>query len=311
MKATLAKVALVCGLAATPGCSDRTSKEMPVATSGTLRLVREKKVAAILGTSGSFEASGVAIKDGALHIVFDNTAAIATVGSDLSGGTLSGPATETSSQYEAITFAFLSSSPSFGHAFVSVEGSTGTIVDIDGAGVAHSMLAPGLTFANANKGVEGLAWIPLSGGDGAATSDHLLALSEGDGALSVLERAASQWNVIATLPRPAAAASFGDFSDVALRPRDAAGTVYDIAITSQRSSAVWLGTLNTAPLRLDAPGVVYGFPTNPDGTFQYCTIEGFAFLDERTFAVVSDKAGSNDGPGCKDEDQSVHVFTLP
>lgn len=254
-----------------------------------LRLLREQKLSKLLGGHDAFEASGVAVVDGAFRVVFDDMTRIATVSPDLTSGTLSSGET-TSSQYEAIATVGA-------RTFVSVEGVVGRILELDASGAVVADQGTDLRFTKKNKGLEGLAWI------GDDTTDRLLGLSEADGTAWVLRRSEGTWITEATLARPAKAA-FDDFSDVAVRPRGDGS--YDVAVLSQESSALWLGSLSRDPWQLVGPGRTLSAPS---GGARYCTLEGVAFVDVATLVLVSDKSSSHDD--CDEEQESIHVFGVP
>jgi len=100
-------------------------------------------------------------------------------------------------------------------------------------------------------------------------------------------------------------ADFDDYSDVAVMP-DAEGT-HRIAVLSQETSALWLGSLTTKPLAIVGPGVVYGFP-RAAGEVQYCSLEGVTFMDRTTLAMASDRAKTE---RCNTKAEALHVFRLP
>jgi len=103
---------------------------------------------------------------------------------------------------------------------------------------------------------------------------------------------------------------FRNYSDLALLPKSGstADGTYSVAIVSHQSSALWLGTLTTAPWALTGPGSVHAFPRSATGEVQYCTVEGVTFLGPSRFAFVSDKS---DGTApCNRKDESIHIFEL-
>lgn len=292
-----APVLVICSAVISSGwaCGGTERGPTPAATDATVQVLREAKLAEVLpGGDLSFEASGVTVVGGGLRIVFDDMTRVASLGSDLVRGTLSAGEGK-SSQYEAIT------SSSTGRLFVSIEGSPGRIVELDAAGAVKESAAVDLAFANPNKGIEGLAWL---GEDG---TDRLLALSEDDGALHVLERGAAGWTTKAALARPVGAA-FADFSDVAVLPRP--DGAWDLVLLSQESSALWIGQLTRGPWQVVGPGTRLGMPVAGDGTARYCSLEGVAFLEAKTLVLVSDKVEKG-AEACRGTSESVHVVQLP
>jgi hypothetical protein len=285
----------------------------PASSWSVLELLRESKLANLLG-QGEWEASGVLAREGLLYIVFDNTTSIATVDASLTQASAI-PGELKNSQYEAITY----DDHGTPHFYVVRESEeTGApavfrsrIVQFSGALESEGSELTDAIFQDPNTGLEGIAWM------WAGEADHLLALCEakecgieaqsaGRGRVKVLVQEGDEWRTEDSMEVPEVAA-FLDYSDVALRDRgDGTATV---AIVSQRSSALWLGTLAQEPWQFLDTGVSYAFPRRLDNATQYCNVEGVSFLDEQTLAVVSDKTAQS-GP-CSDKDQSVHLFRLP
>jgi hypothetical protein len=286
-------------------CSDDGTRDSnAVATSGTLTLLREKSFSDLVG-GGEYEASGVVLENGMLRVVFDNSTRVAEVDVTLSSAAL-GTGDSSASQYEGVTIATRPSK----RTYVVTEGGAGdrsAIVTIDERGKVLATEATDVAFVGAEKGLEGIAWLD--------DVERLLVLCEanscgsgdvrpGHGVVRSLRHEASSWVTEATLALPTLAA-FTDYSDLALLP-DGEGR-FRIAVVSQESSALWLGTLTTNPLAIADAGVVYGFPTAGKKT-QYCSLEGVTFIDAKTIALVSDRPKKSDD--CT-KFESVHVFAIP
>lgn len=254
-----------------------------------------------------YEGSGVALRDGSLYMVFDDSPRLGIADVGLTTGHL-GPGGTADSQFESIT----ANASGF---YVVVEADaagTSQVIPFDTNGNASAPQPTDASFvANPNKGIEGAAWI-TSGG-----TEYLLALCEGNfcaddttsygnGRIKVLALANGRWTTQTTLSIPSAAA-FADYADLAIRARG--DSSFDIAVLSQASAALWLGTLTTSPFAIQGPGQIFDFPKNADGTEAYCELEGITFLDASTFAMVSDK--TNDKTYCNDKDTSAHIFHLP
>src|SRR6185436_8043276 len=103
-------------------------------------------------------------------------------------------------------------------------------------------------------------------------NDYLLGLCEagncGDvmsssipGRIKVLRQNGSSWVTEANISLPTSSFGFEDYSDIALYP---SGTSYKIAITSQQSRRVWVGTLSGTSWAIST-GQVYDFPSG-----EYC-----------------------------------------
>ena len=284
-------------------CSDDARRE--VATAGTLTLLRERNLSELLPSNERYEASGIAILDGSLHVVFDNRTQVATVDLSLSTARL-GPGAKARSEYEAITIAPHPSAKRYIAKEIGA-GGRGAIVTVDTEGRLLSTEPTDISFPDESKGLEGIAWLD--------DVERLLALCEanscgdgdespGHGVVKALRHEGNAWVTETTLALPRRA-DFDDYSDLAVL-MEASGT-YRIAVLSQESSALWLGTLTTKPMAFTDAGVVYGFP-RAAGRVQYCSVEGVTFVDRATVAVVSDRA--RDEIGCS-KAEAIHVFTIP
>ncbi|MBX3220564.1 MAG: hypothetical protein KF795_08605 [Labilithrix sp.] len=274
-----------------------------IATDGTLTLLREKNLSELLPATGRYEASGVALRDGALLVAFDNRTQVAEVDLALSTAKL-GPGAKSASQYEGITIA----ARPLPRVYLVREigaGGRGEIVTLDDLGNVAATEPTDIAFSG-NKGLEGIAWLD--------DVERLLVLCEasacgagdrraGHGLVTALRHEGTSWVTEASLPLPDV--RFDDYSDLAVLP-EADGT-HRIAVLSQESAALWLGTLTTRPLAILGPGVVYGFPKAADRV-QYCSLEGVTFIDARTFAMASDRV--EDAAGCT-KGEALHVFALP
>lgn len=293
-------------------CSDP-SESTPVSGSGVLQLVRESKLSKLLPDQGNeWEASGVHARSGFLYVVFDNMTSIGIVNVSLSEGSLAPGGELKNSQYEGITYDD-HGTPHF-YVVKETDGDTvfrGRIIQLDDNLANSSSEDTDAIFDDPNTGLEGIAWL------WAHEADYLLALCEangcgngdtsaGHGRVKVLKQDDDMWITKAILEIPSSA-GFLDYSDIALRDRGD-GTA-SVAIVSQRSSAMWLGTVAQDPWRFADSGAVYEFPKTAGGSVQYCDVEGVTFLDDKTFAMVSDKTSGGDA--CRNKDESVHVFKLP
>jgi len=288
---------------ATSLCCDGRAERQEVATSGTLILLRERTLADLLSTDEHHEASGVTLADGALRVVFDDSTRVAEVDLSLTSAKL-GPGARSRSQYEGITIATRPAPKTYVVREVGGDG-YGVVVTIDTQGNVAATEPTDISFQG-DKGLEGIAWLD--------DIERLLVLCEegscgaggkgSRGMIKSLRHDRGSWVTEATLSLPARAA-FDDFSDLAVSPE--ADGRWRVAVLSQASSALWLGTMTTRPLAFGDPGAVYGFPRDKDDV-QYCSLEGVTFLDPSTFAMVSDRL--SDAKGCT-KAESMHVFRLP
>jgi hypothetical protein len=143
------------------------------------------------------------------------------------------------------------------------------------------------------------------------------------GRVKILQQSISgstiSWNLIPNGMVALPVAGFADYSDIALYPpypstNDCPGLggngtgLYKVAITSQASSKLWIGTFNAKTWSFGS-GTTYEFPKSGSQTI-YCNVEGVTFLSSTRIAVVSDAANENQ-PECLDKDQSIHIFDIP
>eukprot|EP01066_Platyproteum_vivax_P010866 Platyproteum_vivax@DN4892_c0_g1_i3.p1 len=157
----------------------------------------------------------------------------------------------------------------------------------------------------------------------------------GNGKFVVMEKGKDKkgdciWKTVHKMSLPSSA-DFIDYSSVAIHGDQ-------IAVTSQESAAVWVGSMkgvlhhssipkedgvhyteNEMLLPMDVTtvaftaGKVFHFPRNDQCEVIYCNVEGLAFLNENMFVAVSDKmkSGGRQPYRCLTKDQSVHVFHAP
>src|SRR5688572_30249931 len=98
--------------------------------------------------------------------------------------------------------------------------------------------------------------------------------------------------------------TFEDYSAVALRGRR-------IAVLSQQSSRLWIGTLRVGDWAIAGEGTTYEFPRTKKGKIKYRTLEGLCWLTDRSFVCVSDLAKRHHRKRYPKTDQSIHVVKLP
>jgi hypothetical protein len=83
-----------------------------------------------------------------------------------------------------------------------------------------------------------------------------------------------------------------------------------VAIFSQESAQLWIGTLAPSSWEFLDDGAVYHLPLHDSGAPHYCNAEGVAWIGPDQVAITSDrkKQGSRH---CGRHDESIHVFALP
>ena len=261
------------------------------------------------------EASGVVAKDGYYYVIFDNIRRIARIHSGLDrrsrkhgwlGRARSGEG------YEDIAF-----SPYTRRFYLLIEGEKhpdGTykavIDECDEAGNYKRRRWVDFTFEKRNTGFEGLSAVRVGG------EDYLLALCEGNkcragkkgrkagrGRIHVLQSTGPMWQPVTTIDLPRSV-KFEDYAAVAIR-----GT--HIAVVSQQTSRLWIGTIRYRDWSIAGRGRIYEFPRTRKGKRKYCTVEGLSWISSRTFVMVSDLSKKNYPKRCRKHDQSIHVFRVP
>jgi hypothetical protein len=292
-----------------------------------LELVHEAKISDLLKLGGlsqgtRHEASGVYLKDGYLHIVFDNLPHVmrlrpdwyrATVGPTLQVLPLDGEG----AGYEDITY-----EPETGRWYGLIEavkeqsGNCRPHIDVfdDSFGFIDSHCL-NFRFENDKKGFEGLSTFSYLG------CNYLLGLCEGNeaksgkagkdkgkGRIQVFEQVMGSWKHVGTIKLPEVV-RFKDYSSLDFR-------FPYMTVLSQKTSAVWVGRIRDNPTTsLDDlfgdSGQLYRFPRDDKGRKVYGNLEGVAWLDDGQLAVVSDKKKRKQPKCCTSKDQSIHIFRLP
>jgi hypothetical protein len=282
-----------------------------------LRLVRESKLARLipLPRAGAvLESSGVVAKGRGCFVVFDNLKRVARIDRDLVPGSSRqgwiglGRGSE---GYEDIAY-----SPHTKRFYLLIEaqkhpdGTYKAVVEECDEQFAHRRRGwVDLSFEKQNTGFEGLSALRWRG------RDYLLALCEGNrcragrkgrkpggGRIHVLQKKDGSWLSIAKIKLPRQV-MFEDYSALAVRGDR-------IAVVSQTTSQLWLGTLRRSDWTIDGRGRLYEFPRTKKGKRQYCTVEGVSWLSAGTLVMVSDLSKGDHAPRCGPKDQSIHVFRI-
>jgi hypothetical protein len=281
-----------------------------------LRLVRERKLADLLPPpqrGAALEASGVIAKGREYFVVFDNTRRVARIGADLSpaSGTHGWVSRARASHgYEDIAY-----SPGRRRFYLLLEAEKhpdGTykavIEEFDESWRRKGRCWVDVAFDKRNTGLEGLCAVRWRG------NDLLLALAEGNrgkgnskgrkggrGRIHVLQKKGRVWKPLAKIKLPRSL-NFKDYSAVSIRGER-------LAVISQESSRLWIGTLRRRDWTIRGAGRTYGFPTTSKGKLRYATLEGLSWLSPTRWVAVSDCCGK--GPRRHQRtDQSIHIFRL-
>jgi hypothetical protein len=290
-------------------------------TANVLDLVQEAKIGDLIKGAGDerYEASGVHLKDGYLHIVFDNTPRLLRIRPEWCHA---GEETElldlegTADGYEDITYQV-----STGQWYCLIEAAetkSGVImprVDVFDDSFAfirsHWLDFP---LKAGNKGFEGLSTLHHAG------EDYLLGLCEGNdcksgkegaqpgkGRIQVFKCAEEQWEYAGTIRLPEAV-QYKDYASLDFRNGF-------LAVISQASSALWVGRIRPEPASLEEPfqddGQFFVFPRDDTGRIMYCNPEGVTWIGNDLLVVVSDKRKTDQPRRCSQKEQSIHIFKIP
>jgi hypothetical protein len=281
-----------------------------------MTLVKERKLSDFLeAPKGVLEASGVVAKDGYYYVIFDNVRRIARVHSSLQPGSKKHSwfgKMRDGDGYEDIAF-----SPHTRRFYLLIEaekhrdGTYKALIDeCDEDGHYKHRRWVDFSFKQRNTGFEGLSAVRRKG------RDYLLALCEGNrcragrrgkkpggGRIQVLQRAGTVWKSVASIALPPSV-KFVDYAGVSLRGAR-------IAVVSQQTSRLWIGTLRFRDWTIAGRGTIYDFPRTRKGYPKYCTLEGLCWLSPRTFVLVSDLCNGDYTKRCRKRDQSIHIFQVP
>ncbi len=284
-----------------------------------LNLVVERKLADFVSPptpGGVLEASGVIAKGAHYYVIFDNVRRIARIHRSLEPGSKHHSwfgAKREGEGYEDIAF----SRPTrrfylLIEAEKHPDGTYKALIDeCDEAAKFKQRRWVDVAFEKRNTGFEGLSAVRWRG------QDYLLALCEGNrcragragrkpggGRLHVLQRSGKLWKSVARIKLPKTV-KFEDYSAVSVRGRR-------IAVLSQQTSRLWIGTLRFGNWTMVNEGTTYDFPLTKKGKRRYGTLEGVCWLTDRSIVCVSDLSKPDaQRKRYRKTDQSIHLFTLP
>ena len=290
-------------------------------TATVLELVQETRIGELLKGAGDkrYEASGVHLKDGYLHIIFDDDPRLLRIRPDWRNTREEPELLDlkgTGAGYEDITY---QASTSRWYCLIeAAETKSGDFMpridEFDDSFAFIRSHCLNFPLKAGNKGFEGLSTVRYAG------TDYLLGLCEGNdcksgtagaqpgkGRIQVFWWAAETWEHVGTIRLPEGV-RFRDYASLDFR------NGY-LTVISQASSAMWVGCLRAQPTNLEDPfeddGRFFLFPRDDKGRIMYCNPEGVTWLGNDRLVVVSDK-GKADQPGrCARKDQSIHIFRPP
>jgi hypothetical protein len=281
-------------------------------------LVTERKLADFIDPPtqhGVLEASGVVAKGAHYYVIFDNVRRVARIHRSLEPGSKRHSwfgRTRDGEGYEDIAFSrYTCRFYLLIEAEKHPDGTFKALIDeCDESANYKRRRWVDFALEQRNSGFEGLSAVRWRG------QDYLLALCEGNrcragragrkpggGRLQLLRRSGTVWKPVARIKLPKSV-RFEDYSAVALRGRR-------IAVLSQQSARLWIGTLRFGEWTIVDKGKTYEFPRTKKGKIKYRTLEGLCWLTDRSFVCVSDLSKQSYGKQCRKSDQSIHIFKLP
>ena len=283
-----------------------------------LELVKEAKIFDILGgrLDPRLEASGVLARDGLFYIIFDNLPHIACIGADLSPAAAANHVIVQDRGHPR-GFEDIAWDSSSGRFYVLIEslprGRAKFMAAVQEYDINFGYLNTAwLDFPldRPNKGLEGLTCVHRE------AQTYLLGLCEGNrcqagaagripggGRVQVFHRGRRHWDRVGKIRLPETVL-FEDYSGIAVSGDR-------IAVTSQASSALWLGNLAPSGWQVTGPGTCYALPRDGDGSILYGTAEGVSWIAPGQLVMVSDKAKPEQDHRCRAKDQSIHIFRIP
>ncbi|MGE5287494.1 MAG: hypothetical protein ACM3ML_09880 [Micromonosporaceae bacterium] len=282
-----------------------------------LELIKEAKIFDILEgrLDPRLEASGVLAKDGLFYVIFDNLPHIACLGAELSPAATANHVIKQDRGhrrgFEDIAYDSLS-----GHFYVLIESLPdgrkfmAMVQEYDASFGYLGSAWLDFPLDRPNKGIEGLTCVHREG------RTYLLGLCEGNrceggaegrvpggGRIHVFQRGHHHWDRVGKIRLPETVL-FEDYSGISI-------TGDRMAVISQVSSALWVGSLAPSGWQATGPGTSYALPRDADGGIIYGTAEGVSWIGPDKVVVVSDKAKAEQDRRFRAKDQSIHIFRIP
>lgn len=285
---------------------------------GLLQLVCEAKLADLLAGVGPtrLEASGVLVKDGLSHVVFDNLPYLGRFDDRMSphdgrvellelvGGYGKGYEDIAYDQVARRFYVLIEAQP-YGSQFMA------TVEEYDEQFRMVASKPLDFPLDRPNKGLEGLTCVHRDG------QAHLLGLCEGNrckagsagrapggGRIQIFVDSADRWIRVGTIRLPTTL-RFRDYSSLAVAEDR-------LAVVSQESSALWVGRFAAASWQLADEGTTYLFPRDEAGKTLYCNVEGVSWVAHDRVMIVTDRAKARtQHKRCRAKDESIGIFAIP
>ena len=254
-------------------------------------LAAERKLADFISPptpDGVLEASGVIAKGADYYVVFDNVRRIARIHRSLEPGSTRHAwfgRKRDGEGYEDIAFSrYTRRFYLLIEAEKHPDGTYKALIDeCDESAQYKRRRWIDLAFEKRNTGFEGLSAVRWR------KQDYLLALCEGNrcragragrkpggGRIHLLQRSGHAVEIGGSHQAAADASTFEDYSAVALRGRR-------IAVLSQQSARLWIGTLRFGDWTIADEGKTFEFPRTRNGKIKYRMLEGLCWLTDRSF----------------------------
>ena len=279
--------------------------------SSELKIVNEVKFKKLINGKEKikrYEASGVRFANGRFYVVFDNSSRVARVNTKLTKAKLLGKKRKEEG-FEGIAY-----NPRNNMFYLVEEALEHNEAWNGRLNVTDEAFSPAskqrwlaYAFESGNKGFEGLAFMRRNG------TDYLLALCEGNGCkagpegerpgggtIQLFEKKKKKWQLTGAIPLPETL-RFSDYSGLDISAENT------LAVSSQESSALWIGKLDAEKWETVGSGMVYAFPKNKKGETLYCNVEGVSWIDSHNLVVVSDARKKSQPKRCKMKAQSIHI----
>ncbi len=286
-----------------------------------LKRVTEQKLADLLKNvkdEQSLEASGVVVREKDILVVMDCMKGIGRL--KLKGQKKKGPlgsgkiigSQKASDGYEAIA-----QDSKTGRLFLMIEALKhgkkyqAKVVELTAGLAPDSTEWLDFDFPSKSKGFEGAAVVRQKGNllllglcEGNHCKDGSKGRDKGHGLIQVFKRKKKSWKHIDKIKLPGEV-DFEDYAGMAIRGKH-------VAIVSQASSAVWVGTIALSSLKILDKGQIYRFPLNKNNQRVYCNVESVDWLANDRIIVVSDRIKAGDqNKRCAAKDKSIHIMAIP
>ena len=280
--------------------------------SSELKIVHEVKFNKIIDGKDRmerYEASGVRFAYGSFYVVFDNSSRAARVDTKLTRAKLLGKKRKKEG-FEGIACNPLNNKFYLVEESVKHKGAWNGRLSVTDKAFSPASKQRWLEygFESGNKGFEGLAFLRRD------AKEYLLALCEGNGCkagregkkpgggtIQLFEKKKKKWKLTGAIRLPDTL-RFSDYSGLDISADNT------LVVSSQTSSALWIGKLDADKWKTVGSGKVYTFPKDRNNETLYCNVEGVSWIDSHHLVVVSDAKKKSQPKQCKMKAQSIHLI---